>query len=782
MSATVVTSGSSAHRLPPTAGRLGRLLRGPARDPRWARPALLALLAVTALLYLWGLGRNGYANDFYAAAVQAGTKSWKAFFFGSFDSASFITVDKTPASLWVMELSGRIFGFSSWSMLVPQALEGVAAVALLYAAVRRWFGPAAGLIAGAVLALTPAAALMFRFNNPDALLVLLMTAAGYAVQRAIERDRTRWLVLAGTLIGFAFLAKMMQAFLVVPGFALAYLWAGPARLRRRVWQLLAALGGLIAGAGWWVLIAQLTPAADRPYFGGSTNNNILQLALGYNGLGRLDGTETGSIGFNSSSVGGGGGGGGGFGGATGLFRLFGSEFGGQVSWLIPAALLSLIALLWVSRRAARTSRVRAFALLWGGWLVVTALVFSYMQGIIHPYYMVALAPAIGALVGVGAAALLPSAGHRPAARPMAAEPGQAVTVRPGQALSVAGRAVAAAGVAGTAVWAYELLNRTPSWLPWLRMTVLIAGLLGAAAVFAVPALLARTARPRLAPDGPGGPGQLAARVQVLAYAPLALALIAGLGGPLAYSLDTANTTHTGAIPSAGPQVAGGFGRPGGSAGGPGGSFAGPGGSAGRSGTGFGTGAGAGTGTGTGTGAPSGGTGGTAAGANGTGPGGTGGFPGAPGSTNTGATGGTGSGAGVNGGTAPGGAQRGFGGMGGLSGSTEVSSALITLLEQDASRYRWIAATEGSQSAAPIELATGGDAVMAIGGFNGSDPSPTLAQFQAMVAAREIHYYVGQGANSFGGGSGSSAIASWVAAHFTAKTVGGVTIYDLTKQK
>src|SRR6185437_11398205 len=231
-------------------------------------------------------------------------------------------------------------------------------VLLLFAAVRRWFGPAAGLIAGAVLTLTPVAALIFRFNNPDALLVLLMTAAGYSVQRAIERDRTRWLVLAGVLLGFGFLNKMMQAFLVLPGFGLAYLWAGPARLRRRLWQLLAGLGGVITGAGWWVVIAELVPAADRPYFGGSANNNILELALGYNGLGRLDGSETGSIG--------GGGPGGGFGGGTGVVRLFQSEFGGQVSWLIPAALVSLAALLWVSRRAARTSRVRAFALLWGG--------------------------------------------------------------------------------------------------------------------------------------------------------------------------------------------------------------------------------------------------------------------------------------------------------------------------------------------------------------------------------------------------------------------------------
>ena len=243
-----------------------------------------------------GLDRNGWANDFYAAAVQAGTKSWKAFFFGSFDQSNFITVDKTPASLWVMEISGRIFGFSQWSMLAPQALEGVASVLLLYAAVKRWFGPPAGLIAGLVLALTPVAALMFRFNNPDALLVLLMTAAAYTLVRAIENGRTKWLVFTGLLLGFAFLAKMLQAFLVVPGFAVAYLWAGPPRLGRRIWQTVLMGAGIIVGAGWWILAAELTPAADRPYFGGSTNNNILQLAIGYNGLGRLTGNETGSIG------------------------------------------------------------------------------------------------------------------------------------------------------------------------------------------------------------------------------------------------------------------------------------------------------------------------------------------------------------------------------------------------------------------------------------------------------------------------------------------------------
>ncbi|HEY0937463.1 MAG TPA: glycosyltransferase family 39 protein [Trebonia sp.] len=690
---------------PPDHGRLGRLWRGRAEDPRWARPALFGLLAVTALLYLWDLSRNGYANDFYAAAVQAGTKSWKAFFFGSFDSSNFITVDKTPASLWVDELSARVFGFNSWSLLAPQALEGVASVLLLFAAVRRWFGPGAGLIAGAVLALTPAAALIFRFNNPDALLVLLMTAAAYSVQRAVERDRTRWLLLAGVLLGFGFLTKMAQVFLVLPGFGLAYLWAGPARLRRRLWQLLAGLGGVIIGGGWWVAAAELVPAADRPYFGGSTDNNILELALGYNGLGRLSGSETGSIG---------GGGGSSFGGSTGVFRLFGSEFGGQVSWLIPAAVASLAALLWISRRAVRTSPTRAFALIWGGWLLVTGLVFSFMQGIIHPYYMVA----VGALVGVGAVAL-----------------GQA-------GMPLVGRAAAALSVLGTGVWAYVLLDRTPAWLPWLRWTVLIAGLLGALARFAVPALLRRNGR----------------RAPLLASVPLVLALAAGLGGPLAYTLDTVNTTHTGSLPSAGPAVTGSFGgaggRPGGGTGGPGGGL------------------GTRTGTGTGTGTPPGGT----------PPGGTGGFPGGSSSTGTGSTGtagGTGS-TGTGAGTRAGGA--GGGGAGGLLGNTSVSSALVKLLEQDASKYQWVAATVGTQEAAPVELATGGDAVLAIGGFNGTDPSPTLAQWEALVAKGEIHYYIGTGSSSFGGGTGSSAITSWVAAHYKSETVGGVTVYNLTQPK
>ncbi len=207
--------------------RLGRFVRGRPSDPAWVRPVLLALLVGTGFLYLWDLGASGWANSFYSAAVQAGTRSWKAFFFGSFDSSNFITVDKSPAALWVMELSARMFGVNAWSILVPNALEGVATVAVLYATVRRWFAPGAALLAGAVVALTPVAALMFRFNNPDAFMVLLLTVAAYAVVRAVEGGRTRWLVLAGALVGFAFLAKMLQAFLVVPAFVLVYAGGRP---------------------------------------------------------------------------------------------------------------------------------------------------------------------------------------------------------------------------------------------------------------------------------------------------------------------------------------------------------------------------------------------------------------------------------------------------------------------------------------------------------------------------------------------------------------------------
>ena len=709
----------------------------------WPRLGLAALLLVTAAAYVWNLSASGDANSFYAAAVQAGTKSWKAFFFGSLDSSSFITVDKPPASLWVMALSGRIFGFSSWSMLVPQALEGVAAVALLYASIRRWFGAGAGLAAGALLAATPVAALMFRFNNPDALLVLLLVAAAYCLTRALERAGTRWLLAAGTMIGFAFLAKMMQAFLVLPAFALVYMVAAPTGLRRRLLQTLAGGLAVVVSAGWWVAIVALWPAGSRPMIDGSPDNSILNLIVGYNGLGRI---------FGASGPGGGGGGAN-FSGPAGLLRLFDSAMGGQASWLLPAALLSLVGGLVVTRRAPRTDRTRAALLLWGGWLIVTALVFSFSSGIIHTYYTVALAPAIAALVAIGGWLLWT---HR---------------------TSIAARVAAALAVAVTAGWAWELLDRTPQWNPWLR-TLIVVGAVTCLAGLAVATLWRPLGRRLAAPA-------------------VALGVMACLAGPVAYAAQTISTAHTGSIPSAGPSGAGGAGGFGAGARGFGGRTGGLGGG-GTSGFGGAAGGqGAATGTGAGQGRPT-GSGGGSAGPTGAGDGSTrptsaGGGSARPTSTDTG-TGPTSGfpgqtrsdGATASAGGGATGSAADFAGAAGGPGQTTVSTALKTALKSDAGRYRWVAATSGSQSAASLELATGGEPVMAIGGFDNEGGNLTLAQFQQYVQRGEIHYYIGSGGGGGGGGGrpgggggSTSQITTWVKAHYKSVTIGGETVYDLT---
>jgi 4-amino-4-deoxy-L-arabinose transferase-like glycosyltransferase len=704
-------------------GQVSRFFRGKESDAPWVRPALLVLLGATAVLYLWDLGASGWANSFYSAAVQAGTKSWKAFFFGSSDSSNFITVDKPPAFLWPMEISARIFGLNSWSLLVPQALEGVATVGLVYLSVRRWFSAQAALLGGAVVALTPVAAMMFRYNNPDAMLALLLTAATYALVRGLEWAQTRWLVLAGALVGFGFITKMLQAFVVLPVFAVVYLLAAPTGWWRRVWQVCLLGVSVVVAAGWWVAAVALTPAADRPYVGGSQDNSILNLIFGYNGFGRLTGNERGSVG------------GGRFGGAgsasmwgpTGWTRLFNSEFGTMMSWLLPGALVMGAVLLLLTIRNRRTDRERAALLLWGGSLVTIGLTFSLAQGIIHPYYAVALAPPLGALVGIATMGLWQRRDHW--------------TAR----LGLAG------GLAATVWWSYVLLGRTSDWFPSLRPFVAVVGILGVAAIIALPLL---RSVPKLA-------------VAVVSV----LGLSAALAVPLFSTVATAATPHQGAIPSVTPTPAGGFGGPGGFAGGGirrafGGVV-----------PAFGGGTGAGTGGGNaspfGNGLPAGGF--------------PGGFPGFRGGTGTGTGGGTNSPFG-------GGFRRNFGGTGAAGGgpggflnASSSNPALTRLLKSDASKYTWVAATVNSNSAAGYQLASD-EPVMAIGGFNGTDPAPTLAQFERYVAEGKIHYFIGGGLGGFAGlrgvggagGSGdASQITSWVESHFTAKTVGGVTVYDLT---
>ncbi|HYZ69248.1 MAG TPA: glycosyltransferase family 39 protein [Mycobacterium sp.] len=493
----------------------------PRSNPRWVRPAVLGLLVATAVLYLWRLGSSGWANDYYAAAAQAGTQDWKAWLFGSLDAGNAITVDKPPAALWVMGLFGRLFGFSAFTMLLPQALMGVAAVGLLFATVRRTSGPAAGLIAGAALALTPVATLMFRFNNPDALLVLLLVAAAYCMVRATETASTRWIALSGCAIGFAFLTKLLQAFLVVPGLALVFLVAAPVGVWKRIGKLLVGAAAMVVSAGWYLALVSLWPADSRPYIGGSTDNSLLQLALGYNGIERITGGEGG----HSGGPRGGGPGGGNlfFGGEAGIGRLFGHSMGVEASWLLPAALIGLAAAIWFTRRTARTGSVRAGLLLWGGWLLVTGAVFSFMDGTVHPYYTVALAPAIAALVGISVAELWR-----------------------GREFPVP-RIVLATMAAASGVWAFILLDRTPDWLPALRWIVL-AGSVIVAAFVAV------------------GAHRLGRATVVLATA----ATLFGLAAPTAFSIYNVTHSHSGPGTMSGPSRDGGFGGWRGGPGSPGG--------------------------------------------------------------------------------------------------------------------------------------------------------------------------------------------------------------------
>ena len=656
-------------------GRLRRIWRGPDTDPAWARPALFALLLATGAFYVIGLTSNGWANSFYSAAVQAGSQSWKAFLFGSSDAGNSITVDKPPASLWVMALSVRIFGLSSFSILLPEVLMGVATVGVVHATVKRCSTAAAGLLAGAVLALTPVAVLMFRFNNPEALLVLLMTLGAWATMRSIEQGSPKWMAIVGVFIGLGFLTKALQVLLVVPFFGLGYVLFANTTLRRRIVGAIVGVGAMLLSAGWWVAIVELIPASMRPYIGGSQDNSFLSVTFGYNGLGRLSGSEVGSVGGGQRGPGSG---------TESITRLFTQTIGGQISWLLPTAALLLIAGLAFRGRRPRTDLRRASYVVWGGWLLVTGLVFSLMAGIFHEYYTVALAPAIAALVGMGACEAWDRRTHW------------------------AGRGVLAAAAGTAAGMGFWLLGRTTAYGGWLRWSVLVVG-------FAAALLLLLTDRlPRFATAVTVGG-----------------AVAAALAGPTAYAVTTVTTPHTGSIVTAGPNT-----------GGPGGMGRGgvPGGGMPR-----------------------------------------GGFPGgAPGGLAGGMPGGMPP-AGFPGGSGQTGGRAGANGMGGLLNASTPSAEVVAALRADASSYRWAAATVGSQNAAGLQLGSG-EPVMPIGGFNGSDPSPTLDEFKGYVASGDIHYFMGGGGfrGQNGGGNSGNEISSWVQANFTQVSIGGTTMYDLTQ--
>jgi 4-amino-4-deoxy-L-arabinose transferase-like glycosyltransferase len=485
--------------------------------------SMAGLAALSGVLYLVNLTVSGYANTYYAMAAQAASQSWSALFFGALDSQGFITVDKPPLATWVMGLSVKTLGLSSWSILLPQALLGIGTVLVLYLAVRRSFGPVAGLIAGVLAAITPVAVLIFRYDNPDALLTFLLVCAAWALGRGLERGRLRWALLAASFVGAAFLTKYLQAYLVLPGFALVWLVSAPVSLRRRIGGLLAAGVTVAVMSFWWVAIVELIPTSSRPYIGGSTTNSPLELLLGYDGLGRIFGGRPAGSGLGSAVDGLASGaatgpGGPTFSGTPGVLRLFNDQFAGQVAWLLPAALFAIGVAIVLYRRSARTDARVAGYVLWGTWLAVHAAVFSFMSGIIHSYYAVVLAPALAALVG-----------------------GACVELWKRRTASPISGFVLAAGIVASGAMAFVILDRTPSFAPGLGYGVLALSV-AAALLIAIPS------------------GLVARRITRLA---MALAVIAVLAGPLAYAADTMTTAYGGGDPSAGPQSAASFGGPGG---------------------------------------------------------------------------------------------------------------------------------------------------------------------------------------------------------------------------
>jgi 4-amino-4-deoxy-L-arabinose transferase-like glycosyltransferase len=472
------------------------------------RPELAALLVVAAGLNLWALERNGLANEYYSAAAQAMSSSWHAFLYGSFDAAGVMTVDKPPLALWVQALSVKLFGFHSLSLLVPQALMGVASVALVYDLVRRRFGRAGGFVAGLVLALTPISVAIARHNNPDALLVLCSVAALWCALRALEDGRTRWLVLAGACVGLGFEAKMAAALMVVPGIAAAYLWIAPRGRVVALRQLLAGGAALAVVGGAWAVLVALTPADARPWISGTSDNSILSLMLGYNGFGRLGGQAGGPGGMGGGAV---------FGGEPGVFRLLGSSLGGQDGWLLGFAVVAGVAMLAASRLRRADAR-SGWLIAVGGAFAITAVAFSAAEGIFHPYYVSLLAPFAAAIVGAGAAQLA--------------------------ALGRAGRILAPAAVVAGLASELAVLDAAGGGLdalmPWIAgVTVLVAATLA----------VAETATVR--------------------KAALGVALAALLIAPASWSVQTLGHAANGTFPAGGPAsaFAAGPGGPGGRGGG-----------------------------------------------------------------------------------------------------------------------------------------------------------------------------------------------------------------------
>ena len=501
---------TTAHGTPAPTERLRERAGDLARSARRIHPEVAALIGLAALLNLWALTRNGWANTYYAAAVRSMSSSWHDFIYGSFDASGVMTVDKPPPALWVQALSVKAFGFESASILIPQALMGVVSVVLVYDLTRRRWGRVAGSIAGLAMATTPIAVAVSRHNNPDALLVLCCTAALWFTLRALESGRTRHLVWAGVFVGLGFETKMGAALLVLPGLAAAWMWVAPRGRLAALRSMAAAGGALVAVGGAWPLLMALTPASQRPWISGTNDNNIWSLISGYNGLGRLDGQAGAPTG-----AGGGGGGGGFFGGDTGPLRLLNESLGGQAGWLLGLAVVGGVGIA-VASRLRRTDPRTGWIIAVGGAFAVSAVAFSTASGIFHPYYVSLLAPFAAALVGGTAGEILADARRARILGPLAVAGGVITTL---------------------------IVLETAGGLPgWLGPLVIVAGAIGAAGI-----AFGETDRIR--------------RVA------LAVALGALMIAPVSWSFQTLGHATSGTFPAGGPAETSAFGGGGGPGGG-----------------------------------------------------------------------------------------------------------------------------------------------------------------------------------------------------------------------
>jgi 4-amino-4-deoxy-L-arabinose transferase-like glycosyltransferase len=394
----------------PSPAALSRRLqfwRSPTDQPGWARPALLAVAAVAALSYAWG-DTSVNIETFYGAAVRSMSESWHNFFFASFDPWGTVSVDKLPGSFWVQALSLRIFGFHLWAIALPQVIEGTLTVLVLYRVVRRVAGPVAGLVSALALALSPVTVLMNRGNVSDTLLVLLLVLAADAVTRAISSGRCQTLVLAGIWVGLAFQAKMLEAWLVLPALAIAYVLAAPAlSLYRRLGHvLLMGLAVIVVSVSWMTVVA-LVPANARPYVDGSCDNSIFSQVFLYNAGDRITGhtleqpgchptspplvaaaSHQSASGIGKSAIPG------------GAARFLSGGLGRDDAWFFLPSLVSFAAVLVLRRREPRRDQRRAAAVLWLAWLFFMWSFFSSSHSL-NSYYLAALVPPMAALCGLG---------------------------------------------------------------------------------------------------------------------------------------------------------------------------------------------------------------------------------------------------------------------------------------------------------------------------------------------------------------------------------------------